>query len=115
MTDTFFQGTTKESELGKISGENNYKINPENLPNSSVTIRNNTFRIIDEGDGKSYSFHSPVKDLLGEVDSRYCDVGSGVYVYFNYISANARVTNWEGQLFEKQPSYYKLYYIIRMK
>lgn len=115
MRDTFIMGTTNQSAIGQITGSNWYQLKPENLPSTSILIRSNTQKIIDEGNGKNYTFYSPVKDLTGLLDTRFCDVGSGGYVYFNYMSATVKVSDWQGVPIEKQPPYYKLAYIMRIK
>lgn len=121
MTDKFIQGTTNQSEIGNISGNNWYHLLPENLPaqtdddpNTKILIRSKQARIFDEGHGKRYSF-TPDVPSTNPLRVPLCDVNNNGYIYFHKVSATVKTENWEGKPLETQPPYRKIFYIMRVK
>lgn len=116
LRNVFIMGTTNQESIGQISGENEYVLKNENLPNTSILVRSSTTKIFDQGTGRYGSFVPPAGvKLEGEVPVSFCDVGGGATVYTHYVNAHINISDWKGQPIEKQPPYYKLAYIMRIK
>lgn len=116
LRDVFIMGTTNQSKIGMISGINDYVLKPENLPKTKILVRSSTTKIFDKGTGRYGSFQPPEGvTLYGEVPVSFCDIGGGATVYTHYINANIKIADWQGKSIEKQPPFYKIAYIMRVK